>query len=276
MFIGAHVSSAGGADKAPARAHEEGLECFQMFSRSPQGGKAPVLTPEIVDHFRKDCKKYDIVNCYIHTPYYINFCSTNNRIRHGSIAVVREELERASLLGVRAVMTHLGSAKDMSHEKGVEKVIEGLNKMLEGYTGSAIFLIENSAGAGDGIGGSFEELGYILKSLRHKHVGVCLDTQHSFGYGYDWRDVKKAEAAVKEFDTYVGLQHLVMMQVNDSKVECGEKKDRHEHIGKGHIGKEAFRWFMQHPKFKKIDMVLETESDARAEDVKILKSFRKR
>lgn len=276
MFIGAHVSSAGGAHKAPSRAHEEGLECFQFFSRSPQGGKAPVLTPEIVSDFKSECKKYGIVNTYIHTPYYINFCSTNNRIRYGSISVVREELERASLLGVRAVMTHLGSAKDMSHEEGVEKVIEGLNKMLEGYEGSATFLIENSAGAGDGVGGSFEEVGYILKSLKQKNVGVCLDTQHSFGYGYDWRDVKKAEAALREFDKHVGLKHLVMMQVNDSKVECGEKKDRHEHIGKGYIGKEAFAWFVRHPKLAKVDMVLETEFEGRAEDVKILKSFRKK
>src|SRR3990172_3403049 len=128
MYIGCHVSAAGGIFNAPQRAHDWGCETFQVFSRSPQGGKAPELTPEVVKKFKAEMKKYGIKNFYIHTPYYINFASANNRIKYGSASVVRDELERGSLLGARYVMTHLGSAQKLWKKKALAQMITMLKK----------------------------------------------------------------------------------------------------------------------------------------------------
>lgn len=276
MYIGAHVSAVGGVQNTPSNANEEHLECFQFFSRSPRGGKAPELTPEIIKSFQDGCKKYHMRSAYIHTPYYINFASTNSRIRYGSISVIREELERASLLGVKAVMTHLGSSKGQRKSEARKKVIEGINKALDGYKGSSMFLIENSAGAGDIIGADFEEIQNIILSIENKNAGMCLDTQHSFASGYNWKDAKKRDIIIHDLEKMIGLEKISVIHINDSKVECGSRKDRHEHIGFGYIGKEAFEWFLNHPKMKHVDAILETESEKRADDVRLLKKLRKK
>lgn len=273
--IGCHVSISGGVFNAPERAAELGAECFQMFSRSPRGGKAPELTKEVIEKWKSELKKNDIKNVYIHTPYYINFASTNNRIRHGSVSVVRDELERGTLLGVKYVMTHLGSAKDMNPKEAIKKTAEMLAKSLDGYTGTTKLLIENAAGAGSIIGDDFNEIKEIMKLAKNKHIaGVCLDTQHSFAYGYDWRTKKSADDALAHIDKKLGLKYIKLMHVNDSKVELGAMRDRHEHIGDGHIGKAGFRNIVELAKKNGIDMILETPHDKVKKDIEILKKFR--
>lgn len=281
MLFGAHVSIAGGVFKAPANAKKIGCECFQMFSRSPRGGKAPKLTDEIVKSFQAEMKANGQADAYIHTPYYINLASTNNRIRYGSITVIREELERASQLGVKYVMTHLGSANDLPRNKAVKKVIEGIKKILNGYQGSAVFLIENSAGSGNIIGDDFAEIKTIIKGLSasdKKRVAVCFDTCHAFASGYDLRDRKAINQTLKEFNKQLGLSKLKLIHLNDSKTDLGSHVDRHEHIGQGKIGLKGFRAFINHPKLKKVNMILETPDDNRgsqASDLKVIKRLRK-
>jgi len=273
--IGCHVSIAGGIFNAPERAGELGCECFQIFSRSPRGGKASELTPEVVEKFKSEMKKWGIKNAYIHTPYYINFASTNNRIRHGSVSVVREELERASLLGVKYIMTHLGSAKEIGEEEATKKTAEMISRALDGYNGSAKLLIENSAGAGAVIGDTFKEIKQIIKLVKNPHLGgVCIDTQHSFASGYDWRNKKTFKKTLETIDKELGLEYIKLMHANDSKVEFDAKRDRHEHIGDGHIGKDAFKDIVSFAKKYKIDMIVETPHDKVKKDMGILKNFR--
>ena len=136
MNIGCHVSIAGGIQNAPERAHDLGCEVMQIFSRSPQGGKTPELTEEIIQLFKIENLKFKIKETYIHAPYYINFASANNRIRYGSLRAIREELERGSLIGAKFVMTHLGSAKELGQKESIQKVIHMLQKTLEGYSGT--------------------------------------------------------------------------------------------------------------------------------------------
>lgn len=251
-----------------------------MFSRSPRGGKAMPITPEVGRAFQAECKKYKQTAAYIHAPYYINFASENNRIRYGSIAVIRDELERASALGVRAVMTHLGSAKDTTPEQAIKITAEGVAKVLQGYKGSAKLLLELSAGSGEIIGDTFEEMGEIIKLAekklgRRNIIGICLDTAHIFASGYDIRDKKSVVAMLKAFDKAVGLKRLGVIHANDSMVGLGEKKDRHEHLGQGKIGLEGFRALVQHPKLKKVDMVVETPTEAgMKKDIALLKKMR--
>jgi len=275
MNIGAHVSIAGGIENAPLNAKEEECECFQMFSRSPRGGKAPEITDEVVDRFQKNMKDNGLVNSYIHTPYYINLASSKDRVRLGSINIIREELDRASLLGVTAVMTHLGSSKDYTREKALQLVVDGVKEIMKGYKGTAVFLLEIAAGSGSIIGDSFEEIGYIVKKVNHKKVAVCFDTAHAFASGYDLRTEKDVNNTLKEFDKAIGLDLLQLFHINDSKVELNAKVDRHEHIGEGKIGKKGFEVLINHSKLKTVDFILETPAAGRSADIKLLKQLRK-
>jgi deoxyribonuclease IV len=275
--IGLHVSAAGDVALAPQRALDDGCECFQFFSRPPQGGPAKEITSEQAEKFKIICKDNNL-SSYIHTPYYINLASATGRIYHGSVSVIREELERGSQLGVDALMTHIGSAKDLGGEKAIKKVIKGIAEILDGYTGSTRFLIENAAGAGAIIGDSFEEIAGIInaKELKKYSIGVCLDTCHAFASGYDLRDEKTVKETFKKFDEVIGLDKLVLIHGNDSKTELDSKKDRHEHIGDGEIGKAGFEALVKLADQYNVDIVLETPKDGKElEDLKLLKKMRK-
>ncbi|MFA6525693.1 MAG: deoxyribonuclease IV [Patescibacteria group bacterium] len=276
MNIGAHVSIAGGIENAPLNAFAENCECFQMFSRSPRGGKAPEINDEVVKKFQQNIKDNGLGNAYIHTPYYINLASKQDRVRNGSISIIREELDRASRLGVVAVMTHLGSSKDFARAKALKMVIDGIAELLKGYNGGAMFLLEIAAGSGNIIGDSFEEIGEIIKKVKHKKVAVCFDTAHAFASGYDLRTKESVEVTLNKFDQAVGLNLLQLIHANDSKVALNAKVDRHEHIGQGEIGEKGFAVLINHPKLKNVDFILETPAEGRANDIKILKKLRKK
>ncbi len=274
MKIGCHVSIQGGVDKAPERAADLGCEVMQMFTRSPQGGPTPELTKEIQENFAKEMKKHGIKDAYVHTPYFINLASASGRIYHGSIKAIRDELERASLLKAKYVMTHIGSAKDLGAGEATKKAIIGLKEILKGYKGSTELLIENSAGSGAVIGDDFKEVGVMLKALKGspKLSGVCLDTQHSFASGYDWKN--NFAGAIKEIEKNIGKGKIKLMHANDSKTELGSHKDRHENIGHGEIGMDAFKDIVKFAKKNKIDMICETQFPGVVEDIELLKKLR--
>lgn len=187
MKIGLHISIAGGIDKAPKRAADLGCECFQIFSRSPHGGAYNIkFSEDVIASFKEDCKKFKLLDYYIHSPYYINFASSNNRIFFGTISSIKKELEIANLINSNAVVTHLGSAKDLGEKEAIKKTIDGLDLVLEKYRGKAKLLIEISAGAGKIIGDSLDEIAEIIKAVKKQEfIGVCFDTAHSFASGYD-------------------------------------------------------------------------------------------
>ncbi len=275
MYFGAHVSVAGGLQNGPVNAGELGCEVFQFFSRSPQGGPAPKLTPEMIETFLANCKAHDIKEWVIHAPYYINFANAEERIRHNSIRIVREELERGSALGAKYVMFHPGSAKDVGEEKGQQYVIDGIKEIYEKYTGTTELLIEISAGAGAVIGDRFEEVATLLEGVDHPKLGICFDTAHAFASGYDLRTEDAVNQTFTEFEKIIGLSKLKMSHCNDSKVELGARKDRHEHLGKGFIGLDGFRAIVNHPKLAHMNLYLETEPDEfRKEDLALLKDMR--
>src|SRR3989344_6874191 len=272
MLIGCHVSISGGIQNAPKNASDLGCEVMQICTRPPQGGPAPELTEKIIQQFKILNTKYQIQNTYIHTPYYINFASANNRIRYGSVKVIREELERGNLIGAKYVMTHLGSTKDLGEEEGIKKTIEMLTKSLDGYSGSTQLLIENSAGAGEIIGDDLKEIAGIIKGVNNLIIaGICLDTQHSFASGYDWNDFRKT---LKKVDQEIGLNLIKLIHCNDSQTEMGSHKDRHEHIGQGKIGLDTFKNIIRFAKEKNIDMLCETEWPGMEKDIEILKKLR--
>lgn len=271
--VGCHVSIARGIENSPKIAGELGCEAMQIFTRSPQGGAAAKISEETAKKFKVECGKYKIKNIYVHTPYYINLASKNNRVRYGSISAIRIELERASALGAKFVMTHLGSAKELGAEESFKKVIEGLKKILDGYKGTTKLLIENSAGAGDIIGADFEEIGKILSALNTMSAlaGICLDTQHSFASGYDWKN--DFDKNMKILGKHIGFKNVKLIHANDSASEAGSRKDRHANINKGEIGLEGFKKIARFAKKNKIDMICETAYPGVIQDIKILKDF---
>ncbi|MFA5061622.1 MAG: deoxyribonuclease IV [Patescibacteria group bacterium] len=276
MYFGAHVSIAGGLPNAPLNAARIGCEVFQMFTRSPRGGWVAPLDKKIADEFKRNCKSAGQHECYVHTPYFIHFASANPRIYHAAITVVREELERASLLGATYLMTHLGTYKDLGREGGFKKLIDGLNEMLKGYKGSTEFLIEISAGAGDVIGGTYEDIAEILNhpKLKKYDIGVCYDTQHGFASGYDCRTPQAVDTTLKKFDEIIGLKKLKLSHCNDSKTEFNSHRDRHEHIGQGKIGLAGFKTLLNDKRLQNINFVLETEGDLVEKDLEVLKKIR--
>lgn len=275
MLFGAHISIAGGLPNTPLNAAKIVCEVFQMFSRSPRGGWVAPLDKKIAKQFKFNCEENNQKEWYIHAPYFINFASATARIYGGSIAVIREELERGSLLGATYIMTHLGSCKDLGPEKGFIQLVDGLAETLKGYKGSTKFLIEISAGAGNAIGETFEKLGNIVhhKKLEKYNIGICYDTQHAFAGGYDCRTPEVLNKTLLDFDKNIGLDRLKMFHCNDSKPELGSHLDRHDHIGDGKIGLVGFKTLLTNKRLKSTNFVLETEDDAVAKDLKILKKI---
>ncbi len=279
MKFGAHVSIAGGVENAPERAAAIGAECFQIFSRSPQGGPAPKLLPDQIEQFKTSCKKNKISEWVVHAPYYINLASGKVALRKNSVRILKEELSRASMLGASYIMFHPGSAREVGREVGIASVIECCRSILDGYTGSAELLLEISAGAGEVIGDTFEEIAEILdgtdsdKSLSQK-MNVCFDTQHAFGSGYDLHTPEAVEKTISDFDKIIGIKRLKMSHCNDSKIELGGHKDRHEHLGDGFIGKPGFKALVHHPKLAHINWYCETEPEKIAADIALLKKIR--
>lgn len=278
--IGAHISAAGELSQAPLRAALAGCECFQFFSRPPQGGPAKPITNQLATDFKANCHQHDLES-YIHTPYYINLASAKNNIYYGSIKVIREELERGSLLGVKYIMTHLGSSKELGEKAGLKQTIKGIGEILKGYKGTTELLLEISAGAGAIIGDTFEELASIINSagLKKYKIGVCFDTAHAFASGYDLRDTKTVTATFKQFDKIIGKDKLKLIHANDSLAEFNSKKDRHAHIGEGQIGLAGFKAIVAYTQKQKINLILETPHDGHTDpallkDIKILKSLR--
>lgn len=273
--IGAHVSAAGGLENAPLEAARLGLDCFQFFTRPPQGGRVAPIAKEAAAKFRATCESVGIGDCYVHAPYVINLASAEERIRRNSIEILKTELERSAALGVAATMMHVGSAKDVGEERGVALVIEGVKEILAAHKGKNLLLVEISAGAGSVIGDSFEEVAAIIDAVPDERLAVCFDTAHAFASGYDLRDEAAVKKTMAAFDRHVGLKKLFMSHCNDSKVDLEAHKDRHEHIGRGFIGEAGFRAMFASPAFRGLPMILETpHDDLLVEDIALLKKIR--
>jgi deoxyribonuclease-4 len=289
MQFGIHLSIADGIEKVPEKAHSLGCECFQIFSKSPHGGARKKIDQNLAEVFKKNQKTFGISSLYIHTPYYINFASANNRIFYGSISSVREELEIADLLGAKGVVTHLGSAKELGDQKAREKIVQGICKIFESPISSkeekinykkfdAKLLLEITAGSGNIMGDSFEEIAYFIEEAE-KQIGkdvlrVCFDTAHAFASGYDLKDMEAVKKTFDAFDKIIGIDRIELIHLNDSLADFNSHVDRHANIGQGRIGLEGISAILQDERLADKDFVLETPQPGAFEDIKTLKGIR--
>ncbi len=279
MLLGAHVSIAGGFANAPKAGKSIGCEAIQIFSRSPRMlRRTKPIPPEEVQAFWDGMKKAGIRGVAIHGNYLINLSATGKRMLGVARTAFIEELERAQILGIPYLIFHPGAHMGKGVPAGLQRVTESLDHCLSKADAPGVTpVLENTAGAGTTLGRTWEELREIVEASRYgDRLGVCVDTCHSLAAGYDFLSPNRYEAFLREIDAVLGLPRVKALHLNDSKQGLGSHADRHEHIGRGKIGKDPFRWLVNEPRFADALGILETPGTDRAfkRNLKLLKSMR--
>jgi len=262
--IGAHVSASGGVENAPLNAQAIGATAFALFTKNQRQWKARPLTEKSIEGFKENLRRVGIAPEHVlpHDSYLINLGHPEAEPLEKSRNAFIDEMQRCEQLGLKLLNFHPGShLKKIPEEQSLARVAESINIALE-QTAGVTAVIENTAGQGTNLGYTFEHLAYIIERVEDKsRVGVCLDTCHTFVAGYDLRTREACAATFAEFERIVGFSYLRGMHLNDSKPDLGARVDRHESLGVGKIGWEAFEYIMNDPRFDEIPMVLETIDD---------------
>jgi deoxyribonuclease IV len=277
--VGAHVSAAGGVENAPENASQIGASAFAFFTKNQRQWNSSPITGAQAEAFKKNCGIFRFSPDAIlpHDTYLINMGSPDPLIRKRSEEAFIDEMKRASFLGLKMLNFHPGSHRgEMKDDECLDLIAESVNRALDKTAGVSA-VIENTAGQGGCVGRSFDQLAYIIDKMEDKsRVGVCLDTCHMFASGYDLRTKDTYEKTIAEFDRTVGLIFLKAWHINDAKSQFGSFVDRHESLGKGNIGIEAFRFIMKDPRFDRIPLILETpDPELWEKEIKLLYSFQK-
>jgi deoxyribonuclease-4 len=258
-LLGAHVSTAGGVELAPARGAEIGADVIQIFTKQVNRWAEREIDRETAAAFRRARAEHSIAVAGSHDSYLINLASPNGRLRERSYRSFARELERCRALALDFLVTHPGNATDGDRSAGLRRNAEAIGRALKLVGGSTRVLIESTAGQGTALGSNFEELAELLERIGPRfrdRLGVCLDTAHLFAAGYDLAGAY--DAVVAELDRVVGLERVHLLHLNDSKAPLGSRVDRHEQIGKGHLGAVPFRRIMRDDRFRRVPKVIET------------------
>lgn len=273
LTIGAHLSASKGYTAMLKQAVEIGANTFQFFTRNPRGGSAKAIDEKDIDTFLKLMKEENFPVILAHAPYTLNCCSAKPETREFAVNTFADDLKRMEYTPNQLYNFHPGSHVGQGTEIGVELIADALNSVLfEDMTTTV--LLETMAGKGSEVGGCFEELREIIDRVElSDRLGVCLDTCHVNDGGYDI--VNDLDRVLNDFDRIVGLDRLKAIHLNDSKNPLGAHKDRHEKIGEGYIGTDAFERIINHPVLKNLPFYLETpnELDGYAREIALLKSL---
>lgn len=274
MFrVGCHLSSAKGFLAMGETARAIGANTFQFFTRNPRGGAARTLDMADVEALNAYCARWDIGSLLAHAPYVLNACAQDAGLREFARNTMADDLARLQFLPGAMYNFHPGSHVKQGAETGIRLIADTLNQVLLPQQDTVV-LLETMSGKGSEIGGSFEQLRAIIDRVeRSERLGVCLDTCHVFDGGYDIVD--HLEEVLREFDSVIGLERLKAIHLNDSMNALGSHKDRHQKLGKGRIGLEAFAAIVRHPRLKRLPFYLETPNELAgyAEEIALLKEL---
>jgi deoxyribonuclease-4 len=278
--IGVHLGTAGGPSNAALRAREVGANTFQIFSSSPRMWRPATVDPEQAIRMRELRSAHNLTPLVIHTSYLVNMCSQTEEVRRKSVECFRGEIERALTLGADYLVLHPGSWKGLSRHEGLRLAAESIERAVDGLpwqSTSFTILIENTAGSECSLGGSFDQVAELVMLLRtHAPVAVCLDTCHTHVAGYNLVTAEGYEETMIQVEATVGFDAVRVWHCNDAKSPRGSKLDRHQHIGKGTIGKEAFRRLLNDSRFEHCAFIAETPVDEDGDEksnVRALKSM---
>lgn len=256
-FLGAHVSTAGGVHRAPARGEAIGATAIQIFTKTPSQWREPTIPDAVAEAFDDALQRSRIRAVVAHDSYLINLASPDRNLRSRSLQCFAGELSRCAQLGIPYIVTHPGNYMT-NRPEGLRRNAAAYAECLDRVEGPMI-LVETTAGSGTALGWRFEELAalrdLVPPALRDR-VGFCADTCHLFAAGHDLRG--GWDAVWRQWDTTIGREHLVCLHLNDSKAPLGSKRDRHELIGDGTLGREPFRRIMQEPRFAQTIKIIET------------------
>lgn len=273
-FLGVHCSVSGGLENAFDEANGLGIDVMQVFTRNQRQWNTKPISEEEQNTFLNTWKSSKIKVAFSHCSYLINLAAESDETREKSIAALTLEVERCTQLGLSFCILHPGAAGSQTQNTAIEKIADGLRQVLEKTsTSKVMILLENTAGQGSSVGGPFENLKQISDLTQSNRIGYCFDTCHAFAAGFDIRTTKGCEETFAAFDSILGLENLKAFHLNDSKGDLGSHLDRHEHIGKGKLGLEPFRYIMKN--FPLIPKVIETEKSEEwdRENLELLKSL---
>jgi deoxyribonuclease-4 len=256
MKYGVHISTAGNLPGTPARAQAMGAEVLQFFAGSPRTFKQPNYDDKLAAEFREAAASINMPT-YIHMMYLTAYGTPDDGLRAKSVEAATQTMVNAEKLGVKGVVTHMGSHKGLGLGSVMKLMVESLRQVIEPVKNSKL-LLEISAGSGGNIGNSLEELAAIYEAMgRDERLGFCLDTCHLLAAGYEIRTKEGWDKVLNDFDRLIGLDRLPILHLNDSKFDLDAKRDRHENIGQGFIGDKGFEVILNHPKLKDKVSVLE-------------------
>ncbi len=278
MRVGLHTSIAGALEGAALEAASLGANTFQIFSSSPRMWKASVPSAPAIKLLNNAREKHDLNPLVIHDNYLINLASVDEEIRRKSVDAFRGELQRAIAIGAEFLVAHPGNYKGQTIEQGIYKVIEGVAEAAQGLTfGKLVLLLENTAGSGAQLGSKFEEL-HVMREFAPKltdlPIGFCIDTCHLLAAGFNITTEAGLADTLAEADRLLGLDNIRVIHTNDSKGKLGSHLDRHQNIGEGEIGLEAFRRIVNHPKLRDKPFILETPVDKPGDDRRNLETLK--
>jgi deoxyribonuclease IV len=275
--LGVHVSAAGKIYKSIERAEALGCNTMQIFARNPRQWRRKSLSRQDIEIFRKKREKSKIGPVVVHVPYLLNLASGKESFHKITIREFSKDLAEADKLRVDYLVTHMGSYKKSTEKAGLLRIAEALNLILENTKGSKTqVLVENTAGSGSWLGYKFSHFKFIFDKIKMQdHLGVCLDTAHAWAAGYQINKKKNLQELISEIDQEVGIDKLKVVHLNDTQVELGSRLDRHFHIGEGNIGKDGFRFILNHPKLKNLTFILETPKENEKDDLKNLEMVRR-
>ncbi len=281
MPIGAHVSISGGVHNAPERGKQTGCEAIQIFTRSNVRWSFPELEEDEAGAFRKGVRQTRLHPVIAHGCYLVNLASKDRAIRRKSRLTLLDETRRCDMLGIADLVIHPGS-HPAGPDTAIKLISEALNTLFDDTPELNVrILLETTAGQGNQVGRSFEELRRIIELVRpRKRIGVCVDTCHIFAAGYDIRTEAAYRKTFDELTSVVGRGMLRAFHLNDCKSELGSRVDRHQHIGRGHIGTEAFRLLLNDARFRRQPKIIETpkhddeRDDWDAANISLLKKLR--
>ncbi len=271
MRLGAHISTAGGVYKAFARGHEIGCDSMLVFTKSNRQWKAKPLSDQDIADYEKAASEHDHIHpVAVHASYLINIASPNEALWEKSYQALKIEVERAGAFGIPYLTFHPGSFVKSDEATGLSNIVKALKRLLPETAATApntTICLETMAGQGTNLGSTFGQLAYLLEHTGHEErLGICFDTCHVFAAGYDIRTPQAYAATMAEFDKVIGLQHIKCFHFNDSKFELGQRKDRHAHIGQGHIGRQGFANFLNDPRWSGYPAHLETPKIEKDDD----------
>lgn len=282
--MGFHVSITGSISNSIKNAESIGCTAFQIFTRNPRGWRAKSLEMNDVKEFKSKINdsyidKNDVV---VHIPYLPNFAAPDGESYNKSKDVLAEEIIRCFELDIPFLILHLGSHLGFGEKNGINQIVNACNFALDNFHSSyrrhlrLNILIENSSGQKNSIGSKFDEIRDILDVLNDKKFGVCFDTCHAFASGYDLRTAEKVIETMNNFNDIINIKNLKVLHLNDSKGKINEKKDRHQHIGLGSIGKEGLKEVLKNKHFQNIPIIMETPNDriqGDKENMKVVSQF---